>query len=540
MTLALVHAEEHAMGRAKTPVIGDAILPAMFLPTKFVIYISKTIIMKIHIWKLTAVMLLGILSFSSCGDDDDAGTQEQDLVIKLSKDHEVVEIGKTIQLVAGFSPSDAPNKAHTWTSEDPQIATVDETGKVKGVSVGTTKITVTALANKATATCEIEVVDRIIAVTSVTLNSKEETISVGSTTQLTATVSPTTATDQNVVWTSSNNSVAIVNEDGLVKGLSVGSANITASAGGKSAVCAVTVTEKSVDFSNIKYSIQADGSLLVTGTVTPVGVNISEIGVCFSTETTPTIENNKHILNTTGLTVNKEINDLKSNTSYYARMYAKGDGEVYYGKTEEIKIPVKFTTQFKLETNYIRLFHNSYSTISTREYSLKISTPLIEGYNNLNVCYGVAPNPEITDNITTLSKSGGRLTANLSSLKSNQTYYVRAYSMKNGKPVYYPGEASFTTIGGDVDLKISYSHSISSYWYYCVDYKLPEEGTYEVLKTGDVWICKTINGTYDHKLYVTEGSGSIYTKSMKVANGIDYYIRFHNLDTDTYYELHTK
>ena len=35
MTLALVHAEEHAMGRAKTPVIGDAILPAMFLPTKF-------------------------------------------------------------------------------------------------------------------------------------------------------------------------------------------------------------------------------------------------------------------------------------------------------------------------------------------------------------------------------------------------------------------------------------------------------------------------------------------------------------------------
>ena len=255
--------------------------------------------MRTYIWKLTVLMLSCVVSFSSCGDDDDAGTLEQDLVINLSKEHEVVEIGKTIQLVAGFSPSDAPNKAHTWTSEDPQIATVDETGKVMGVSVGTTKITVTALANKATATCEIEVVDKIIAVTSVTLNSKEETISIGSATQLTATVSPTTATDQNVVWTSSNNSVAIVNEDGLVKGLSVGSANITASAGGKSAVCAVTVTEKSVDFSNVKFTVQVDGSLLVSGTVKPIGVNVSEIGVCFSTETTPTIENNKHILTTT-------------------------------------------------------------------------------------------------------------------------------------------------------------------------------------------------------------------------------------------------
>lgn len=497
--------------------------------------------MRTSIWKLTALMLLCVVSFSSCGDDDDAGTLEQDLVINLSKEHEVVEIGKTIQLVAGFSPSDAPNKAHTWTSEDPQIATVDETGKVMGVSVGTTKITVTALANKATATCEIEVVDKIIAVTSVTLNSKEETISIGSATQLTATVSPTTATDQNVVWTSSNNSVAIVNEDGLVKGLSVGSANITASAGGKSAVCAVTVTEKSVDFSNIKFTVQADGSLLVSGTMKSIGVNVSEIGVCFSTETNPTIEHNKHVLTTTGLTVNKEINDLKSNTSYYARMYAKGDGEVYYGKTEEIKIPVKFTTQFKLETNYIWLYHDSYKTISSREYSLKISTPLIEGYNNLNVCYGVAPNPEITDDITTLSESGGKLYAKLSRLKSNQTYYVRAYSMKNGKPVYYPGEASFTTIGGDVDLKISYIKTISPYYYYRVDYKLPEEGTYEVLKRDDVWICKTIDGSYAPKLYVTEGSGSIYTQTWGYdANKMDYNIQFHNLDTDTYYELHTK
>ena len=498
--------------------------------------------MKKSIFKIASIMLVGILSLSSCGSDNDNEPEQKDeMQITLNKDDAMVEVGSSVRLVAGFTPSDAPNKAHTWTSENPKIATIDETGLVKGVSVGITKITATALANNATASCTVEVVNKIIAVTSVTMNSKAESITMGSTVQLTATVNPTTATDKKVAWTSSNNEIATVDADGLVRGQSIGTANITASAGGKSAVCAITVTEKSVDFSNIKYSIQADGSLLFTGTVKPVGVNISEIGVCFSTEKTPTVGDNKHVLTTTGLTVNNEINDLKSNTSYFTRMYAKENGEVYYGKTEEIKIPVKFTTQFKLETNYVQLYHGTFCEISSRNYSLKISTPLIDGYSNLNVCYGVAPNPEITDNITSLSKSGDKLTANLSSLKSNQTYYVRAYSMKNGKPVYYPGEASFTTIGGDVDLTISYYRSSSSYKWYKVDYKLPEEGTYEVYSNSTyISLCKTFDGTYARKLYVTEGSGLIYTYSTKTALDIDYSIKFYNLDTDTYYELHTR
>lgn len=499
--------------------------------------------MRTYIWELTALMLLCVVSFSSCGDDDDAGTLEQDLVINLSKEHEVVEIGKTIQLIAGFSPSDAPNKAHTWTSEDPQIATVDETGKVEGVSVGTTKITVTALANKTTATCEIEVVDKIIAVTSVTLNSKEETISIGSTTQLTATVSPTTATDQNVVWTSSNNSVAIVNEDGLVKGLSVGSANITASAGGKSAVCAVTVTEKSVDFSNVKYTVQADGSLLVSGTVKPIGVNVSEIGVCFSTETTPTIENNKHVLTTTGLTVNSEISDLNRNTSYYARMYAKGDGSVYYGSSVVVKIPEVLTTQFKLIKSTCVYKTHDYSDLYEDNFSLKISTPKTEEYNNIKLCYGVAPNPEITDQIETFStNSVGDFEATLNNLSKGRQYFVRAYSLKNGKPIYYPGETSFTTIGDSTKLDIKFSHSNSTrYEYYRISYTLPQNGDYRVnvsrIKGDTPYICKIDNDQYTQVLYVTGGSGSIYLKLYNSAHSDKAYVTFTNIETGTIFEL---
>lgn len=503
--------------------------------------------MKTTILRLTAIILLGVFSFSSC-DDDTENAEQTNLTINLNKENAIVEIGSTISLVAGFSPSDAPNKAHTWTSENPQIATVDETGKVKGISIGTTRITATALANNATATCTVEVVDKIIAVTSVTLNSKEDTISVGSTTSLTATILPTTATDQNVVWTSSNNAVATVNENGLVKGLSVGSANITASVGGKSGVCAVTVTEKSVNFSNIEFTVQADGSLLVSGTVKPVGVNVSEIGVCFSTETSPTVEHNKHVLTTTGLTVNSEISDLAPN-SYYTRLYAKEGNTIYYGTSMIVKVPEKFSTQFKLINNYRWCKYGHYYTegflVLESQYKLTISTPKMEGYNNIKICYGEAPTPEITDNIANFqTNSSGEYEVTLSKLDKGHQYFVRAYDLKDGKPIYYPGEASFTTIGKDTRLDVSFYNLNEGYQYYKINYVLPEKGTYQVSAKRNAgeknpYIGKTINGGYSDILYIEDGSGSIYLKIGAISSGVVCVtsLLFHNIDTKTDYQL---
>lgn len=495
--------------------------------------------MEKYFFKTVAIMALCILSLSSCGDDNEPEMKDQ-LQITLNKESLVLEIGSSEKLVAGFSPADTENQAHTWATENPQIATVDETGKVTAVSVGTTRITATALANKAKATCVVEVVDKIIPVSSITLNTKEETIVVGSITQLTATISPATATDQRVTWTSGNSAVATVDDNGLVKGISQGTATITATAGSKSAKCTITVTEKSVDFTGIKYTIQADGTLLVSGTVKPIGVNVAEIGVCFSTESTPTIENNKHVLSTGSLSINSEISDLSRSIKYYARMYAKGDGNIYYGKTEVIEIPGELTTQFKLELNYCKAVFSNISTVKRKEFRLIISTPLVEGYSNIKLCYGVAPNPEITDNITRFSVSEDKLTATLDNLEANKTYYVRAYSLKNGKPIYYPGEASFTTLGGDTDLDIIYKNgSSNSTYYYRIGYKLPEVGTYKVWSSA-MAICKTIDGTYNSELYVNEGTSSIYVKSIIYsAYEKDYVIVFYNIDTDTRYELHT-
>lgn len=489
------------------------------------------------ILRIFSVVILCLPSLLSCSNDEEIGKNEN-LQISLNEEDVVIEIGKSTRLVAGFSPSDAQNKAHTWTSANPLVATVDETGSVSGVSVGSTIITATALANHATASCTVHVVNKIVPVTSITLNSKEETIPIGEATQLSATVLPSTATDKKVTWSSSSPEVAMVDANGLVVGASVGSANITASAGGKSAICAVTVTERQVDFSKITFRIEADRAFHISGTVTPIGVAISEIGVCLSKETTPTIETNRHILSTSDTKIDKEINGLEPNTTYYVRMYAKADNEIYYGKTEAIKVPDELTTHFKLEENYYSEFNGH------KEYQLRISTPDVEGYD-CSFCYGVAPHPEITDNIAQHTNGVDRTTITLKNLLGATKYYIRAYSLKGGKPIYHPGEACFSTIGEGTKLSATFLNNshLAQPWEYKIEYTLIEKGTYKITVSSfyGAKMGKSLDDINSGLLYVTDGSGHIYLSMKHWANYGKWSgastITFENIDTGTYYKI---
>lgn len=88
-----------------------------------------------------------------------------------------------------------------------------------------------------------------VAVTGVSLNKSSLTLSVGASETLTFTISPTNATNKNVSWSSSNTSVATVDQNGKVTGVKAGSATITVttSDGGKKANCSVTVQNGSVN-----------------------------------------------------------------------------------------------------------------------------------------------------------------------------------------------------------------------------------------------------------------------------------------------------
>jgi len=156
-------------------------------------------------------------------------------------------VGDTEQLIATVLPSNATNQNVTWESNDNSIATVDSDGLVTAVAEGSATITATTVDGGYTAYSEITVVvatDPDVPVTGVTVSPTTATLYVGNTEQLTATVLPSNATNQNVTWSSNNTAVATVNSNtGLVSAVSAGSATITATTvdGGHTATSTVTV-----------------------------------------------------------------------------------------------------------------------------------------------------------------------------------------------------------------------------------------------------------------------------------------------------------
>ncbi|MDE5840324.1 MAG: Ig-like domain-containing protein, partial [Muribaculaceae bacterium] len=161
--------------------------------------------------------------------------------ITLDRNTAKVEEGKTVTLKATVRPVAATDQTVSWTSSDETVATVDSKGVVTGVKAGTAVIT--AKAGEKTATCTVTVTAKVIAVTGITLSQTEATVEVGEPLTLVATVTPDNATDKTVTWSSSNEAVATVDQDGKVTTLATGQVTITAEAGDYSAECVVTVSK---------------------------------------------------------------------------------------------------------------------------------------------------------------------------------------------------------------------------------------------------------------------------------------------------------
>ncbi len=175
--------------------------------------------------------------------------------------------GDTANLIATVNPSDATDKTLSWTCSDESVATVSANGDVKAMKAGTATIIVSSTNGK-TATCNVNVVAKIIEVVSVTLDKTSLKLVEGETATLIATVNPSNATDKSLTWKSSDESVATVSANGEVKALKPGAATITvSSANGKTAACSLTVEKRIIDVNGVSLS-NKDLKLIVGNTVT--------------------------------------------------------------------------------------------------------------------------------------------------------------------------------------------------------------------------------------------------------------------------------
>lgn len=163
--------------------------------------------------------------------------------IELNKKSVSLETGQKFTLKTTISPKKASNKKVVYESSNKKVAAVNKKGVIRAVSAGTAKIRVTAADGSGKkASCTVKVAKSAVSVTGVTLNKSQLVLKPDEEETLVATVNPTNATNKAVRWTSSNQSVAVVSDNGTVKAIAEGTATIMASAENDiHAVCAVTV-----------------------------------------------------------------------------------------------------------------------------------------------------------------------------------------------------------------------------------------------------------------------------------------------------------
>src|SRR5213594_3383681 len=155
-----------------------------------------------------------------------------------------LQVGQTVQLTA--TPKDASGnplsgRTVSWGSSNTAVATVTASGLVTGKAAGTATITATSEGKSGPSTITVTPVP----VASVTITPATATIQTGQTVQLTATPKAANGnplTGRTVTWASSAASVASVNATGLVTGIVVGMATITATSEGQNGTAAITVT----------------------------------------------------------------------------------------------------------------------------------------------------------------------------------------------------------------------------------------------------------------------------------------------------------
>ena len=200
--------------------------------------------------------------------------------ITLSATSLSLKLGDSRTLTATVIPSDATDSQVTWSSSDPSVATVSDQGEVTAVRAG--NCTITATAGGKSATCTVTVSTQEIPVERITLSSTSLSLKEGDSHRLTATVTPSDATDSQVTWSSSDPSVATVSDQGEVTAVRAGNCTITATAGGKSATCTVTVSAKEIPveritLSSTTLSLKEGDSHILTATVTPSDATDSQV-----------------------------------------------------------------------------------------------------------------------------------------------------------------------------------------------------------------------------------------------------------------------
>ncbi|MDD3878311.1 MAG: FISUMP domain-containing protein [Bacteroidales bacterium] len=181
---------------------------------------------------------------------------------------------------------------------------------------------------------------------------------------------------------------------------------------------------------------KADGNVTNDG-----GARVTERGICYSTSRNPTTSSSKASAGSGTGSFNANLTGLRTNTTYYICAYAINEKGTAYGEEKE----------FRTLTEILK------ATLSTNTPTNIQQTTATAGGNVTNdggapvtergICYSTSRNPTTSSSKVSSGSGTGSFSANLTGLRENTTYYVRAYAV-NEKGTSYGEERSFSTKAG--------------------------------------------------------------------------------------------
>ena len=190
--------------------------------------------------------------------------------IKINSDKITLGKGAKTVLTATVTPADVSNKGVEWSSSDASVASVNATGQVSGLKVGSAVITAKTADGKYKDTCLVEVLQLA---TEVVLDFTNLQLDVGKSKTLSASLRPITITNKNVKWSSSDKTIASVNSKGTITALKAGTVTIKCASadGGAKATCRVTVIQRvtSIKFKNPTDTVKVGAKKYLAVTMLP-------------------------------------------------------------------------------------------------------------------------------------------------------------------------------------------------------------------------------------------------------------------------------
>lgn len=239
--------------------------------------------------------------------------------ISLSSTKLSLNVDDTYTLKSYFYPNDAISFI-TYISNDSSIASVNSKGEIKALKEGVTTI-VAKGNNNVIAKCDVVVKNGLVKATGLAASLEKNSISVGETSKIEASIKPDSAIDKKLTYVSSNSSVAVVNENGVITGVQPGNAVIiVTTSAGVSESLSIKVKDTNIKATGINtdklINIQAGKSILINRTILPANNTEKDIKWYSSDNSVCTINNRGIVtgVNAGSCTITAKVGNVSSKT----------------------------------------------------------------------------------------------------------------------------------------------------------------------------------------------------------------------------------